>query len=115
MLRGVVSKQSTKPPSGMRDFLPTEVLRRRHVIDLVQRVYEAHGFVPLETPAIENHIRKSETFKITSVIQTSRKFGMTLLDDFIAGLVRENKVTLEDAVATVQSPANLYAKFGREP
>ncbi|PRP90504.1 Histidine--tRNA ligase [Enhygromyxa salina] len=49
-----MSKPSTKPPSGMRDFLPTEVLRRRHVIELVQRVYEAHGFVPLETPSIEN-------------------------------------------------------------
>ncbi len=49
-----MSKHSTKPPSGTRDFLPTEVLRRRHVIDVVSRVYEAHGFVPLETPAIEN-------------------------------------------------------------
>jgi histidyl-tRNA synthetase len=49
-----MSKPSTKPPSGTRDFLPTEVLRRRHVIAVVQRVYEAHGFVPLETPAIEN-------------------------------------------------------------
>lgn len=38
----------------MRDFLPTEVLRRRHVIELIQRVYEAHGFVPLETPSIEH-------------------------------------------------------------
>jgi histidyl-tRNA synthetase len=49
-----VSKFSTKPPSGTRDFLPTEVLRRRHVIEIVSRVYEAHGFVPLETPAFEN-------------------------------------------------------------
>ncbi|HVI01366.1 MAG TPA: histidine--tRNA ligase [Enhygromyxa sp.] len=49
-----MSKPSTKPPSGMRDFLPTEVLRRRHVIGVVSRIYEAHGFVPLETPAIEN-------------------------------------------------------------
>ncbi|MFO7564218.1 MAG: histidine--tRNA ligase [Enhygromyxa sp.] len=49
-----MSKPSTKPPSGTRDFLPSEVLRRRHVIEVVSRVYEAHGFVPLETPAIEN-------------------------------------------------------------
>ena len=49
-----MSKPSTKPPSGTRDFLPTEVLRRRHVIDVVSRVYEAHGFVPLETPTFEN-------------------------------------------------------------
>jgi histidyl-tRNA synthetase len=49
-----MSKISTKPPSGMRDFLPAELLRRRHVIAIIQRIYEAHGFVPLETPTIEN-------------------------------------------------------------
>lgn len=38
----------------MRDFLPGELLRRRHVITIVQRIYETHGFVPLETPTIEN-------------------------------------------------------------
>lgn len=49
----LVSKQSTKPPSGMRDFLAPDLLRRRHVIAILQEVYEAHGFVPLETPTIE--------------------------------------------------------------
>ena len=45
---------STKPPSGMRDFLAEDVVRRRHVLAIVQRVYESFGFVPLETPTIEN-------------------------------------------------------------
>ena len=45
---------STKPPSGTRDFLPRDVARRRHVTSLVREVYEAHGFVPLETPTFEN-------------------------------------------------------------
>ncbi|MCR9247895.1 MAG: histidine--tRNA ligase [bacterium] len=45
---------STKPPSGMRDFLAPDVARRRHVLGVVQRVYESFGFVPLETPTIEN-------------------------------------------------------------
>jgi histidyl-tRNA synthetase len=45
---------STKPPSGMRDFLAPDVVRRRHVLSVVQRVYESFGFVPLETPTIEN-------------------------------------------------------------
>lgn len=49
-----MSKISTKPPSGMRDFLPADLVRRRAVIDVVQRAYEAHGFAPLETPSIEN-------------------------------------------------------------
>jgi histidyl-tRNA synthetase len=45
---------STKPPSGMRDFLAPDVVRRRHVLAVVQRVYESFGFVPLETPTIEH-------------------------------------------------------------
>lgn len=47
-------KISTKPPSGMRDFLPADIARRQHVIDVVRRIYGSYGFVPLETPAIEN-------------------------------------------------------------
>ena len=38
----------------MRDFLAADVARRRHVLAVVQRVYESFGFVPLETPTIEN-------------------------------------------------------------
>ena len=49
-----MSEISTKPPSGMRDFLAADVVRRRHVLGIVQRVYESFGFVPLETPTIEN-------------------------------------------------------------
>lgn len=49
-----MSQISTKPPSGMRDFLAPDVARRRHVVAVVQDVYESFGFVPLETPTIEN-------------------------------------------------------------
>src|SRR5256884_1094796 len=45
---------STKPPSGTRDFLPSDVRRREYVIDIVRRVYERYGYEPLETPAFEN-------------------------------------------------------------
>src|SRR5436190_21935652 len=46
--------QSTKPPTGTRDFLPEEMRRRTFVIDTVRDVYERYGFEPLETPAFEN-------------------------------------------------------------
>ncbi|MBK8178092.1 MAG: ATP phosphoribosyltransferase regulatory subunit [Planctomycetes bacterium] len=49
-----MSQISTKPPSGMRDFLAADVARRRHVVGVIQAVYESFGFVPLETPTIEN-------------------------------------------------------------
>ena len=50
----MADKQSTKPPSGTRDFLPDDVRRRAYVIDVVRSVYERYGFEPLETPAFEN-------------------------------------------------------------
>lgn len=45
---------STKPPSGMRDFMPDELARRRFVAATIQQVYEKYGFVQIETPSIEN-------------------------------------------------------------
>lgn len=48
-----MSKISTKPQSGMRDFLPADIARREYVTGVVREVYESYGFVPLETPAIE--------------------------------------------------------------
>jgi histidyl-tRNA synthetase len=44
---------STKPASGMRDFLPKDVLRRNRVFDVIRDVYESYGFEPLDTPTME--------------------------------------------------------------
>lgn len=38
---------------GTRDFLPAEMRAREHVLSVVRRTFELHGFAPLETPAIE--------------------------------------------------------------
>jgi histidyl-tRNA synthetase len=45
---------STKPPSGMRDYLPDAVTKRRYVIGKVEHVFQRYGFLPLETPTMEN-------------------------------------------------------------
>ena len=44
---------STKPASGFRDFLPQEMRLRQRVFRVIQEVYEAYGFEPLETPSFE--------------------------------------------------------------
>ncbi|MCA8975908.1 MAG: type IV pilus twitching motility protein PilT [Planctomycetes bacterium] len=54
--------------------------------------------VMITNPAIENHIRKCETFKIPSVIQTSRRQGMQLMDDHLLELWREGRITKETAL-----------------
>ncbi len=43
----------TNPPSGTRDFLAAEVVRRRRAFATVRDTFEAHGFEPLDTPAFE--------------------------------------------------------------
>ena len=48
-----MKKLSTKPASGMRDFLPAELRKRQSVFDVVRTVYESYGFEPLETPVME--------------------------------------------------------------
>ncbi len=40
-------------PAGMRDILPEEMLKRQYVLDVVTGTFEAFGFEPLQTPAIE--------------------------------------------------------------
>jgi len=63
------------------------------------------------TPAIENHIRKNESFKITSAIQTSKKLGMTLLDDMLFDLLREGKISFETAMTKSQHPRDFEDKL----
>ena len=38
---------------GLRDFLPEDMVKRNYVIDILKKTFESHGFMPLETPAIE--------------------------------------------------------------
>ncbi|MGL4650567.1 MAG: ATP phosphoribosyltransferase regulatory subunit, partial [Caldilineaceae bacterium] len=46
-------KINTEPLSGMRDFLPLDVLRRSYVVGVIERVYQSYGFEPLQTPTME--------------------------------------------------------------
>lgn len=39
---------------GMRDFSPEEMIRRQYVLNIIQKVFEKWGYLPLETPALES-------------------------------------------------------------
>lgn len=41
-------------PKGTRDFSPVEMLRRKHIFGTIEQVFRKYGFLPLETPAMEN-------------------------------------------------------------
>lgn len=46
----------TKPgiPAGTRDFSPIEMARRNHIFSTIREVFKLYGFLPIETPAMEN-------------------------------------------------------------
>jgi len=41
-------------PKGTRDFTPLEMARRMHIFDTIRTIFKIHGFLPIETPAMEN-------------------------------------------------------------
>ncbi len=47
---------ATKPsiPKGTRDFGPQEMLRRKYIFNTIEKVFQKYGYLPLETPAMEN-------------------------------------------------------------
>src|SRR5687768_15300865 len=47
---------SSKPsiPKGTRDFLPETMVKRNYIFGTIKRVFEKYGFMPIETPAMEN-------------------------------------------------------------
>ena len=39
---------------GFRDHLPAQALARERILDVARRVYRSYGFVPIDTPALED-------------------------------------------------------------
>ncbi len=71
--------------------------------------------IMLTTPAVSNLIRKNETNKITSTIQTSRKMGMITLDDSLLELVKRGLITREVAIDAAQDDKDLEARAVTQP
>ena len=68
--------------------------------------------VMLMNPAIANLIRKNETNKILSTIQTSRRQGMQALDDQLLDLVKRDIIDREDALDAAQNRGDLEVRLG---
>lgn len=41
-------------PKGTRDFSPTEMVKRNYIFDTIKRTFQRYGYLPIETPAMEN-------------------------------------------------------------
>ena len=62
------------------------------------------------TPAIANLIRDAKTFRIDSMIQTGKKFGMQLLDDHLWSLYSQGIITAEEMIDKSKNPSDLTDK-----
>ncbi len=46
--------QKPSLPRGMRDFSPNEMIKRNYIFDTIRNVFNLYGYLPIETPAMEN-------------------------------------------------------------
>lgn len=47
------NKITAQTLKGFRDFFPEEARKRQYAVNIIRRVFETWGFLPLETPALE--------------------------------------------------------------
>lgn len=46
--------QKPSIPKGTRDFSPAVMLKRNYIIEIVKKAFKTFGFLPIETPSMEN-------------------------------------------------------------
>ncbi len=79
----------------------------------VESVCAAYEFMVV-TPGIANLIRENKVFRIDSMIQTGKKFGMQLLDDHLLEHFQNGKISAEEAVDKAKRPAELAERMGKK-
>jgi twitching motility protein PilT len=79
---------------GLRAVISQTLFRR---IDKIGRIVALE--ILIATPGVRNLIREGKSHQIPSMIQTGKKYGMTLLDDSIMELFKRGAVSAEEAYA----------------
>jgi twitching motility protein PilT len=77
---------------GLRAVISQTLFKR---IDKVGRIVALE--ILIATPGVRNLIREGKSHQIPSMIQTGKKFGMTLLDDSIMELFKRGAISAEEA------------------
>jgi twitching motility protein PilT len=67
--------------------------------------------IMFNTPAIQNLIRKNETFKIFSELQTGKRRGMQLLDDHLFDLFKGGAIAEETTIAMALKSAEMRERI----
>ncbi len=69
--------------------------------------------VMVANSAIRNLIREGKTHQIASAMQAGAKYGMQTMDQSLAALVRQGKVSYDAAVDHSQSPEEFRNLVGK--
>lgn len=64
----------------------------------------------LANNAIRNLIREAKAFQIPSIIQTSKREGMMMMDDCILQYYSQGLIAPETAVAYAHDPVNMASR-----
>ncbi len=103
-----MSSQKPSIPKGTRDFSPAEMVRRNYIFDVIRGIFECYGYLPIETPAMEN---------LSTLMGKYGEEGDKLLfkilnsGDFLSGVPRE-KISAEGDEAGSRALAPLIAEKG---
>jgi twitching motility protein PilT len=65
------------------------------------------------TPGIQNLVRENKVFRIDSEIQTGKKYGMVLLDDFLWTIYGAGKISKEEAIDKSKNPSFMVDRMRR--
>ena len=87
-LLGVISQQLVRRSDGQGRVVAYELMVR--------------------TNSVANLIRESKTYQLPSVIQSSRKLGMRLLDNHLKALIDAGIITPKDAIRAAVEPSQFY-------
>ncbi len=50
-----MAQQKPGIPNGTRDFSSEEMMKRNYIFDTIKKIYHKFGYLPIETPAMENN------------------------------------------------------------
>lgn len=75
------------------------------------RVVAVELMIP--TPGVRNMIRDAKTHQIYNAIQTGQKFGMQTMDQALANLYRQGKISFDAAIARAIDPYDLRTLLGK--
>ena len=69
----------------------------------------------IANPAVRNLIREAKTHQIPSMIQTGKKYGMILLDDYIMELHQKRQISAEEAYAIANEKSRFRPLLNAPP